>query len=97
MESVLYVTSWLSQGEIRAFYQQGFKIVELHAKFAELLRRKQRRGDAINYEQFRTNYKGYLAIVNRADIKSIIALSVDTSALTPEETTRIIVKALSAV
>lgn len=96
MESVLYVTSWLSRDEIRAFYQQGFKIVELHAKFDELLKRKQRRGDAINYEQFRINYEGYLAIVNRADVKSMIALSINTSDLAPEETIRTIVKTLNA-
>lgn len=95
MESVLYVTSWLSGDEIRAFYDQGFKIVELHATFAELLRRKQRRGDAINHEQFRINYEGYLAIVSRADIKSMIALSIDTLDLTPEETIRTIVKTLN--
>ncbi len=96
MKSVLYVTSWLSRGEIKAFYQRGFKIIELRADFDELLRRKRKRGDAIDDEQFRTNYEGYLAIVNRADVQSMIALSVDTSNQSPEDTVKMIVAALAA-
>lgn len=96
MKSVLYVTSWLSRGEIEAFYQRGFKIVELRADFDELLRRKRSRGDAIDYEQFRTNYEGYFAIVNRADVQSMIVLSIDTSNQRPEDTVKIIVAALTA-
>ncbi len=96
MKSVLYVTSWLSRGEIKAFYQRGFKIIELRADFDELLRRKRKRGDAIDDEQFRTNYEGYLAIVNRADVQSMIALSIDTSNQSPEDTVKMIVAALAA-
>ncbi len=96
MKSVLYVTSWLSRGEIKAFYQRGFKIIELRADFDELLRRKRKRGDAINDERFRTNYEGYLAIVNRADVQSMIALSIDTSNQSPEDTVKMIVTALAA-
>ena len=96
MESVLYITSWLSRDEIEAFYQRGFKIVELYADFDELLRRKRRRGDAINYEQFRTNQEGYFAIVNGTDVRGMIALAIDTSDQKPEDTVKIIVTALTA-
>ncbi len=95
MASVLYATSWLPRDEIEAFYQQGFKIVELHADFGELLRRKRRRGDAINDEQFRENYEGYFAIVNRTDVRNMIALSIDTSNQRPEDTAKIIVAAFT--
>ena len=40
MDGIVYVTSWLSRESMKQFYQKGFRIIELHADFEELLRRK---------------------------------------------------------
>lgn len=81
MDHVLYVTSWLDKENIKRFYNKGFKIIELHADFDELLKRKINRDkppqDQI--DQFKEDSEGYYEVINDPDIQSLITLSLDTT------------------
>lgn len=87
MDNVIYVTSWLSQDEIAEFYKSGFKIIEMHASFDELVRRKIKKDfisrDMIN--KFKDTYKGYFDTVLPDEMKQYYKLSLDTTKITEDE------------
>lgn len=96
MDSVLFVTSWLSVEEIAAFYERGFLVVELHAAYGELVTRKRRRGDSLDDGRFYENYQTYTSITDDAASKNLFHLSLDTTELSPAEVEQTIIESLSA-
>ena len=86
MDGIVYVTSWLSRESMKQFYQKGFRIIELHADFEELLRRKLKRDNPTQSEidKFRENSKGYYEVINDKEIEHLITLSLDNTGMTLE-------------
>ena len=76
---VAYVTSFLDRSDVEHFYNAGFKIIELHATYKELRRRRiSRDGEPTdNWERFDRNYNYYQKIV--PDISNYFSLSIDTT------------------
>lgn len=81
MDHILYVTSWLSKENIKQFYKKGFKIIELHADFEELLKRKIKRDNPPQnqIDQFKEDSEGYYEVINDQEIQDLITLSLDTT------------------
>ena len=94
MDTILFVTSWLSVEEIAAFYERGFYIVELHAAFGELVARKRRRGDSLDDGRFYENYRTYQSITDDAASKNLFHLSLDTTGRSPAEVEQTIIERL---
>lgn len=96
MEQVLYVISWLSKAEIQAFYQAGFKLVELHASYDEIKRRKVLRDDFALYGEarLRRNFHLYFELINDPEIKRLFSVSVDSSELEPDQVRRAVTEKL---
>lgn len=83
MDNVLYVISWLTHKEIKKFLNAGFKIVEMHADFDELVRRKKER-DKISeekIEKFKLTYIEYFNTILNSTIKDLYKASIDTTKL----------------
>ena len=97
MDHVLYVTSWLSKESAKQFYEKGFKIIELHASFEELLRRKIKRDKPAQdqIDRFKENSRGYYEVVNDKEIQPLITLSLDTTHMSVGSVTKAILKALN--
>jgi hypothetical protein len=78
-EKVVFVTSFLEVVDIERFTLAGFTILEMHASYEELRRRKiQRDGyPRDNWERFNRNYDNYQVIMQT--MKSHIALSIDST------------------
>jgi len=87
LDSILYVISWLTPKGIKEFYDRGFLIIELHANFDELLKRKMARDGMSDEERerFGENYKGYVQDILSDETRKKFTLSLDTTYLTPEE------------
>ncbi len=88
MENVIFVTSFLEIEEVKAFYESGYKIIELHAKYDELVRRKVKR-DGIpkdNYERFNRNYNNFQIMIPL--MKGYLSLRLDTTGIESKEIAR---------
>lgn len=79
MDNVVFVTSFLEPEDLKRFVDQGFKIIELHASYDELLRRKiQRDGEPKDkLERFNRNYNNFQIIKDQ--VKDTLSLSLDTT------------------
>jgi len=87
LDNVLYIISWLIPERINEFYNKDFIIIELHADFNELLRRKISRDGVSDEEKkrFRKNYLGYVKDILSDKTKRMLTLSLDTTKLSSEE------------
>lgn len=94
-ENLVFVTSFLEIADVIRFKQAGFKILELHASYEELKRRKIKRDgypkDA--FERFDRNYANYQRIMS--EVNHYISLSLDTTLLTSEDLAKMIEVELS--
>lgn len=81
MDNIIYITSWLTKSDVKRFYKNGFKIIELHADLETLIKRKVNRDNPpqSQIDQFRKTYGGYYEVVNHLEIKPLITLSLDTT------------------
>jgi len=86
MDGILYMTSWLSKQSVKQFHEKGFRIIELHANFEELLRRKIKRDNPTQnqIDKFREDSKGYYEVINDKEIQPLITLSLDTTGMSIE-------------
>ena len=96
MDSILYVTSWLNKEDIKKFYEKEFKIIELHANFEELLKRKIKRDNPPQnqLDQFKDDSEGYYEVINDKEIQPLITLSLDTTNMPTESVIKSILKSL---
>ncbi len=80
-DSVLYVISWLETERIKEFRDKGFLIIEMHADYEELLKRKIKRNGMKEWQikRFEKTYKGYFETVLSEEAKKHFALSLDTT------------------
>ncbi len=80
-DNILYVISWLTHKEIKKFLNAGFKIVEMHAEFEELVKRKLKRDNETpeRIEKFKLTYIEYFNTVLNENIKDLYSLSIDTT------------------
>jgi RNase adaptor protein for sRNA GlmZ degradation len=95
LNNVIFVTSFLEIKDLERFHEAGFKIIELHASYDELVRRKVQRDGAPqdNYERFNRNYKNYQNMLPL--MKDHLSLSLDTTGVKSEEIARTIEKFIS--
>ena len=96
MEDILYVISWLSKAEIQAFYKAGFKLVELHARYDEIKRRKLIRDDFDLYgeERLQRNFHAYRDLIADPEVREWFAVSLDTTGLEPTQVRQAVFKRL---
>jgi len=87
MENVIYITSWLEKEAIVKFFNNGFKIIELHGKFEKLLSRRMNRDDPskLLIKRFKKNYSKYTKIISKPEVTKTTTTSIDVSDLTVEE------------
>jgi shikimate kinase len=87
MDNIVYVISWLEQNDIFAFYKADFILVEIHASYEVLRKRKQARDNPAKQAEKRhqKNFKLYSEIVNDPNINKLLSVSLDTSELTLDE------------
>ncbi len=80
-DNILYVISWLTHKEIKRFLNAGFKIVEMHAEFEELVKRKLKRDNETpeRIEKFKLTYIEYFNTVLNENIKDLYRVSIDTT------------------
>ncbi len=91
---IVYVTSFLDRSDVEQFYNAGFKIIELHAAYEELRKRRIDRDGypKDNWERFDRNYNYYQKLV--PDISKYFSLSVDTTNVDRAELAAILDKEL---
>ena len=96
MGGILYVTSWLNKQDIKKFYENGFKIIELHADFEELLKQKIKRDNPPQnqIDQFKEDSEGYYEVINDQEIQPLLTLSLDTTNMPIKSVINSILKAL---
>ncbi len=96
MDNVLYVISWLTHKEIKNFLKAGFKIVEMHAEFDELVKRKKQRDNISpeKIEKFKLTYIEYFNTVLNENIKDQYSISIDTTNKTTPDIENIITQHL---
>ncbi len=84
-EEVVFVTSFLEISDIKRFKDKGFMIIELHADYEELIRRKTLRDKPTQekLERYDKNYKNYVEIIKETEY--LFDLSLDTTNSSPEE------------
>lgn len=87
MNNVLYVISWMETARIKDFYDKGFLIIEMHADYDELLKRKKDRNgmDEWQIKRFENTYTGYFESVLSEETKQYFALSIDTTKMTQDD------------
>lgn len=83
MKKVLYVTSWLTSERIDDFIKNQFKIIEMHADFDELLKRKENRDgkSSKREERFKNTYISYFENILSQEYKQYYLISLDTTNL----------------
>jgi shikimate kinase len=86
-DNILYVISWLTHKEIKKFVKAGFKIVEMHADFEELVRRKKERDNISpeKIEKFKLTYIEYFNTILNENIKDTYVVSIDSTNLTTQQ------------
>jgi len=94
MDNVIYAISWLSQESIANFIKSGFQIIEMHADFDELVRRKTIKDYPSKemIEKFKNTFTGYFETVLSEESKNYFALSLDTTKINQVEVFERIVK-----
>jgi len=87
MDNVIYVTSWMEQDIIKNFHANGFKIIEMHADFDELVRRKKVRDNITDekIEKFKLTYIEYFNTILNIEIKDLYEASIDTTRINTSE------------
>lgn len=87
MNNVIYVTSWLTPERIKDFRSKRFVIVEMHADFDVLVKRKNGRdGESEErVEKFKNTYISYFQTILAQDMLDEYALSIDTSNMDTDE------------
>ena len=87
MDNVLYITAWLTEQRIKDFYNQGFKIIEMHADFEALIKRKNSRdGESVKAtERFKNTYISYFETVLSDELKEMYLVSIDTTKLASDK------------
>lgn len=87
LDNVLYVISWLTHKEIKKFLKVGFEIIEMHADFDELVRRKKIRDNITEakIEKFKLTYIEYFNTILDQDILKYYKLSIDTTNITTDQ------------
>lgn len=90
MEDIVYVISWLERDDIFTFYSAGFTLIEIHAPYEILRKRKQARDNPSEDAETRhqKNFKLYSEIVRDLDVNKLLSGSIDTSELTSTEVLR---------
>lgn len=91
-DNILYVISWLTHKEIKKFIEAGFKIIEMHADFDELVKRKKERDNISpeKIEKFKLTYIEYFNTVLNENIKDLYSISIDTTNKTTADIENII-------
>ncbi len=91
-DNILYVISWLTHKEIKKFLKSGFKIIEMHADFDELVKRKKERDNISpeKIEKFKLTYIEYFNTVLNENIKDLYSISIDTTNKTTADIENII-------
>jgi adenylate kinase family enzyme len=86
-DNIIYVTSWMTHKTVKKFYDNGFIIIEMHADFDELIRRKKIRDNITleKIEKFKLTFIEYHNTLLSDLIKPLYRLSIDTTMLGPEE------------
>lgn len=76
---IVFVTSFWEIGDTKRFFDAGFKIIEVHASYAELRKRKiQRDGYPDDeWERFNRNYENFQSYLPQ--VSEYICLSLDTT------------------
>lgn len=92
LENIIYVISWMEKERIEEFYNNGFVIVEMHADFDELIKRKELRDgiSEIRRNRFSNTYISYFETILSDDMKDFYKLSIDTTNKSPNELANII-------
>ena len=87
MDNVIYVTSWMEQDVLKKFHAKGFKIIEMHADFDELVRRKKVRDNITDekIEKFKLTYIEYFNTILNIEIKDLYETSIDTTRIDTNE------------
>lgn len=86
-DDIVYVTSWMKRDLIKKFYNKGFLIIEVHASFEELVKRKTKR-DNITQEKvdkFKNTYKEYFDEISNKEMIQMYRTSIDSTNLSTEE------------
>lgn len=96
-DNVIFVISWLSKEEINKFLSSGFKIVEMHAEFDELVKRKIERDNETpeRIEKFKLTYIEYFNTILTPDLIELYILSIDSTNKSTNELEKIIAQHLS--
>jgi hypothetical protein len=78
-DNIIFVTSFLDIGDTKKFVDAGFKIIEIHASYEELRKRKiQRDGYPTDeLERFNRNYQNFQKYLPQ--VSQYICLSLDTT------------------
>lgn len=86
-DNMVYVSSWLEQDKIKAFYNSGFEIIEMHADFDTLIDRKRKRDNITldKIEKFKNTYTEYFNTILPIEMVEYYKLSIDTTTLTTDE------------
>lgn len=97
MDNVLYVISWMNHDILKKFYSKGFQIIEMHAEFDELVRRKKERDNITEekIEKFKLTYIEYFNTLLSDKVKDLYKASIDTTKKSTNELENIIAQHIS--
>ena len=86
MDNIVYVISWMKKERITEFYDSGFIVIEMHADYDELLKRKQKRDgvSGVQRDMFQNAYISYFETILSAEMKELYTLSIDTTNLSTD-------------
>lgn len=86
-KNIVYLVSYLNEKQLKEFYDNGFKIIELHTDFDNLKLRKVERGDFdyLSEKEQKEGHDYYLKLVTSKKIQKLFELSLDTSDMSKEE------------
>lgn len=86
-DNFVYVISWMKEERIRQFYDKGFIIIEMHADYDVLLKRKEKRDgfSGVEPNMFQNAYISYFETILSSELKELYTLSIDTTNLTTDK------------
>ncbi len=96
LDNIIYVTSWLEADWLKRFSDKGFKVIEMHADFENLVQRKIKRDNMSisSQERFVKTYGEYSEKFLNDGSKKYYLLSVDSTQVTSEDLVKKIVSVI---
>ncbi len=86
LDTIIFVTTWLSKADFHRFVTHGYLVVELHADFEILVKRKVARDNPPqeHIDKYKSTYDEFVEYISDPTISKNILVGIDTTNLHPE-------------